>query len=400
MRRLPALLIVLITAGLMAAGFAMSERVRAQDNSMSSPDGRALYRQYCMECHAEDGRGMSGIAPALNNPQYFGHDYLSPYNKKLLMLYQGVDGLSIDRIIQNRETWLATPGNAPAEAEKQQLIENLSYLNHLLNIYQSKEYRLFIGSLDRQRQDFIHRAGMATYHGYLPRHDSYPCSENGIGYTLCLARDSNRLLQAGFTSFNMDIRAYTRLAIVAGRPGTQELWDGQIMPPFSGRLTDAEIDAITDYVMQWDRGDDWNLGALLAVRQFARIPVDYEWYRIYRFSIDSLFAGNPVNGEKIFNGEKRGYSGYRLPCSACHTDASKAPPVEKLWIIAQEQLKLPQFKDYSTTHYIYESLVNPDADIVPGYESVEIPMPAFGEKLAAQDYADIMAYLESFTHSP
>jgi hypothetical protein len=37
--------------------------------------GAELYFTYCAICHGIDGRGRAGIAPALNNPQLFGHDF-------------------------------------------------------------------------------------------------------------------------------------------------------------------------------------------------------------------------------------------------------------------------------------------------------------------------------------
>src|SRR4051794_25951067 len=50
---------------------------------VSIQHGAALYLTYCTACHGLDGRGLAGQAPALNNPQLFGHDFFPQITQQL-----------------------------------------------------------------------------------------------------------------------------------------------------------------------------------------------------------------------------------------------------------------------------------------------------------------------------
>ena len=60
-------------------------------------------------------------------------------------------------------------------------------------------------------------------------------------------------------------------------------------------------------------------------------------------------------------------------------------------------LKDPDYTGAATSAegYLLESIIEPDAYLVPGFNS-QFPMPSnFGKKLHPQDLADIIAYLDT-----
>lgn len=82
-------------------------------------------------------------------------------------------------------------------------------------------------------------------------------------------------------------------------------------------------------------------------------------------------------------------------CILCHEGAgNRAPGLERIASVALERLKDPEYagKASDAEEYLYESLVDPSAYIVEGYEvtgsgGAESPMP--GAKSAIMDLTDI-----------
>ncbi len=88
-------------------------------------------------------------------------------------------------------------------------------------------------------------------------------------------------------------------------------------------------------------------------------------------------AGNPAQGKSVFAS-----SG----CGGCHTfkaagSAGKTGP---------DLDKSLQGKDED---YIRESIVDPNAEIAPGFQ--EGIMPSYGEQLESQEVANLVAFLQS-----
>lgn len=96
---------------------------------------------------------------------------------------------------------------------------------------------------------------------------------------------------------------------------------------------------------------------------------------------DNLPAGDAARGEQIFLAQ---------PCHTCHTDLSVGPvlPGDPPLAIRAATSK----SGYSAELYIYESIVKPNADIVPGFQKDIMPSD-FSEMLTDQELADLIAYL-------
>jgi mono/diheme cytochrome c family protein len=97
--------------------------------------------------------------------------------------------------------------------------------------------------------------------------------------------------------------------------------------------------------------------------------------------------GDPLNGQLLYN-ETYG-------CAVCHQgENAVGPATEGTYTRTEEvRLSLPEFAGYTVTQYLVESIVHPDAYVVPEYANA---MPRFyGDQLTLQELADLVAYLES-----
>jgi hypothetical protein len=132
----------------------------------------------------------------------------------------------------------------------------------------------------------------------------------------------------------------------------------------------------------------------VAVVASAALPVGNDPLASYT-QIEGL-TGDAEHGNALFNGKERVASDVVLGCSSCHTGGSLAPASEKIWDnTVTTRLKLPRFSAYTPEQYIVESIIKPDAYGSAGYV---VAMPHdFGERLLAQELADLVAYLHSLS---
>lgn len=104
--------------------------------------------------------------------------------------------------------------------------------------------------------------------------------------------------------------------------------------------------------------------------------------------------GDSFNGQLLYNGIEMGLDGAALGCIGCH-NVETAPTTEGMYTRVDEiRLLEPQFADYDVTRYFVESILHPQAYIVPGYEAV-VMSANFGLRLDLQQLADLITYLES-----
>ena len=106
---------------------------------------------------------------------------------------------------------------------------------------------------------------------------------------------------------------------------------------------------------------------------------------IEQAAFDALPAGNAANGETVFQGSGG--------CSACHS------LVENQVIVGPSQHgisgRAPTRKPgYSAEAYLYESITNPNAYVVEGFQPNIMPQ-TFKDTLGPQGLADVIAFLET-----
>jgi mono/diheme cytochrome c family protein len=191
------------------------------------------------------------------------------------------------------------------------------------------------------------------------------------------------------------------LATVSGgrpRPSVQFSQYPQRMPTwsqdFGGPLRDDQIGYIVAYVLNWAPA----LANVTPEPTQAIVPVGTD-------ITQQLPAGDPTRGQQVVQ---------TLGCTACHISQGGASPIGPGWLPsadnnnqgvgtrAAQRIKAPDYHGKATTgdQYLFESIVAPDAYIVPG-NATYAPggsslMPKdFATRMTAQDVADVIAYLDT-----
>jgi mono/diheme cytochrome c family protein len=105
--------------------------------------------------------------------------------------------------------------------------------------------------------------------------------------------------------------------------------------------------------------------------------------------VAGLPKGNPDNGAKLF---------MSMGCSGCHGQQKDqrivGPSFYGLW--GRAATRKP---GYGSAEYIYESIVSPNAYVVPGFQAGIMPQ-TFSKQLSPQDMADILAWIQRDHNEP
>jgi mono/diheme cytochrome c family protein len=200
--------------------------------------------------------------------------------------------------------------------------------------------------------------------------------------------NGKRLEAAGFSG---TVEDFVRGTIAAGRPVPSAGAEyPQRMPTwsdrFGGPLRDDQVDALVAFVMNWE---DRALAEATAAPELP--PGEAVGTDIAR----PLPAGDETNGKVLAEGT--------LGCAACHTLSTLGPA----WAgdaatpgIGTRAAARVDEAAYSGTavnaeQYLLESIVSPNAHVVPGFETVAMP-GNFAARLTPQDAADLIAYMLTF----
>ncbi len=108
----------------------------------------------------------------------------------------------------------------------------------------------------------------------------------------------------------------------------------------------------------------------------------------------SATSGNADNGQKLFNSGK----GSAPACSGCHSikpnERLVGPSLAGIGTQAANIVKDPNYKGQAkdAPGYIRESIVNPNAYVVSGYQP-NVMYQNYGKDLSSQEIDDLVAYL-------
>lgn len=331
--------------------------------------GAALYANSCTSCHGPDARGLVGIAPGLNNPVLFGHDFLAGIRLETERLQ------TAQAQIEALNTELSADGTT--DERKAEIEALLAPLTEEFGVNPSDSIAAQLAELETQRTAFTAQIQPAIEKGYDPE-------------TLY-----NRLQYLGWGG---TLEAFIHTTLISGRPTSESYWP-QPMAAWSqtagGPLRDDQIQDLTNYILNFNR--DWTIEDLLAVNQFAVRPGQTSSSAIENpvgTDVAAILAeletvtGDPNNGQTLYNGA--------LACAGCHSAGLVAPKTEETWLaISQgDRLNDPALAGSTPDHYLVESIIVPQAYTVPGFAQA---MPQnFGERLDIQMLADIVAYIKSY----
>lgn len=355
-----------------------------QYEARSIERGAELFAANCSSCHGTDGLGGAGVAPALNNPQLFGHDFIAEIRRELNGLNKQITDLNTEKAnltndLTNLDTELTAEGltderKAEIDAEKVAIAERLA----AIEVELAEPTRLErIAALEAEKQAFTDTVFAATEAGY----------------------DVDKPTRFEVLGWGGTTESFILTTLIHGRPTSISYWPAA-MAPWSqragGPMRDDQLEDLTAYIMNWDKGDAWTIEDLLSVKQFGIVPgtgsaveivpAGNDVATIITGIADAGIVGDPVAGQTLY--ENRG-----IGCSGCHYAGGSGPIYDGLYDrVVNERLTLPQFAGYTVERYLIESIVQPGAYTVEGYAG----MPAnFGERLDLQNIADLVEYMKS-----
>lgn len=330
--------------------------------------GGELFASNCTRCHGPDGHGLTGVAPGLNNPALFGHDFLLDINDEVERL----------TVIQQELTTLPAERDAQAtSSDRREAIESrLAEIAAEFGENPTDAVAARLAELETQRVQRSTQLQGAIDKGYNPENFS----------------------RIQYLGWGGTLEAFLQTTLISGRPTSESYWPNPMVAwsrRAGGPLRDDQIQDLVNYILNWER--QWTVEDLLAVNQFAIRPGTGAGTAQIENPIGTDVAailmqletvvGDPNNGQTIYNGA--------LGCMGCHSNAAVAPLTEETWAAVQgERLQDPLLAAYTPEQYLVESIVNPGAYTVPGY--VQAMPQNFGERLDIQMMADILAYLESY----
>ncbi|MGJ3240233.1 MAG: c-type cytochrome [Anaerolineae bacterium] len=422
--------------------------------------GAELYAANCSSCHGNNGYGIAGRAPALNSPHFFGYNYLATVNNEIASLQRellDITGTSdqigtLELLELRREELLSDIAEASADEARDLLVELLNVeaqlsedreqvaqrieainagepiLDDINPELSSSELATRLEALENnlparlveitdalegedgllaQRDALLAEIDGAILRGYLPRLDAVRAeaeeNNNPLLFTNYITQDSSRLAQI---EFGGSLESYITTTLIHGRPGSGDVWNGNVMVSWSqrggGPLRDDQIGDLVAFIQNWDRGDAWTANDFNAVAQYAILHAPFTGEseggaETVGTDVEEITAnlpeGDPAHGEELYNGTAPLETGTVLGCSGCHTNGAVGPDTVGTWTrTVNQRLTLPEFADYTPEQYLIESIVAPNDYVVPSYSS-GVMNNNYGEQLSAQDLADIIAYL-------
>jgi mono/diheme cytochrome c family protein len=320
--------------------------------------GAYLFNANCSTCHGTDGLGAAGRAPALNSPYLFGHDYLADLNREQV-------GLDRERLAEG------TTAERIAEIDAR-----------LAEIETERVARL------AQLQPAVDAGG-----DYDP---SKPSRLSNLGW-------------------GGSLRSFLLTTLIHGRVNSGQYWPQAMVAwgqTAGGPLRTDQLEDLTNFILNYDKGDAWTVDDALAVRQYPYTVqifdpnVDSNRETIAAPETDPAtldlaaidaelanFQGDPQNGQTLYNGS--------LACAGCHMNAAVAPPTEGTWTRVQnERLADPANAGLTGEQYLAHSILYPNLYASPGAPTGGAypigAMPAnFAGRLTYQELADLVAYLRS-----
>ena len=357
--------------------------------------GAELYASLCAECHGEEGYGQGDRAPGLNNPHLFGFDPVGEYTaaisnatRALVRLNDETDSLLAE---------LTESVDLPSVERQNEILSRIDELELEIDAQQAA-----IEEAIAARADTLSVLDPAVENGLYPQWESVTdidtTAVNEVEAFFSI--NGTRLTQVGWAG---GVHDYVVTTLVHGRPGSVNVWlNSEGMAAWSqtagGPLRDDQIEDLTQYVLNWDKGGAWTIEDFIAVQQYGKPladgslpseppppPVGDDPLKILANLEAEAIEGSEASGELLYDAE--------FGCTDCHRNGASAPDTVGTWTrVLTERLAEPQFAGYSAEQYVVESIVRPGDYVVEGYNSGLMPSN-FGVRMTAQQLADIIAFI-------
>jgi mono/diheme cytochrome c family protein len=346
--------------------------------------GAELYLNNCYSCHAEDGLGLAGYAPALKNPMLFldenpgkvANDQLRALRAERDRLVRAVETYQAD--IVERAELLARRDAAPEGSEERRRIQ--MQLDEV-----DTRIRLFDPTTPQKIDELLPR---------IAEQEAKVEELRAQGWEL---NREPRLKELNWTG---GLEAYLRSTLIAGRPTSGQLWNGNIMQAWGqeagGPLRPDEIENLVAFIINYREEalkltpNDIRQGFKIAGE--GTVAADKE---VLGAGVDIMALD--LSGGDVTAGQQK-YASFG--CAACHSAPGGAaynfaPTAGTYARVQNVRLRLDQFSGYTAEQYLAESILYPSRYIVPGGEAVQMPAN-YADQMDLQDLRDIIAYISTY----
>lgn len=367
-----------------------------QHTGRSIERGAELFASLCAECHGEEGLGSGDRAPALNSPHLFGFDPVAEQTSAITNANRTI--IRLNQLSQGLLAELTNTEDPPSEEHQDEIFAELEVIEGRI-----EEQEAIIEAAIESRAARLDALDTAVGRGLFPQWESVEdiatTGDNEV--EIFFNNNGTRLAQVGWGG---DLHGYIVTTLIHGRPGSLNVWPNSAggMAAWSqtagGPLRQDQIEDITAYILNWDKGGTWTDEDFIAVQQYGKPladgslpseppppPVGDDVDGILRRWAAEGIVGSDVSGADLYENEYK--------CTDCHRAGASAPDTIGTWTrIQTERLTQPQFSGYSGEAYLIESIVRPNDYIIDGYNSGVMPVN-FGIRMTDQHLADIIAFL-------
>jgi mono/diheme cytochrome c family protein len=355
-----------------------------QYHGRSIENGASTFANNCAVCHGVDGKGITGKAPALNNPMLFLKDNPAKVAAAKLSDLQNQQNTlksQIDTYNKNTQDLAAATEAlkkaAPGSADEAALKKQIADLSNQVKNFDLANTQKQLDALTPQVQAAQADLDKLKAQGWDPNRDT-------------------RLTEV---KWGGRLEDYLTSTVISGRPVSAAYWP-QPMPAWGqqagGPMRPDEVQDVVAYIMNFhdmavnltpkDVNQQFKLpsegGAAAANKQVLGTNADPK-----ALAQAGLGGGDAAAGEALYTS---------LGCGpACHLAGAIAPATKGTYTrIINERLKDPANANKTPEEYIAESILKPNAYVAPGFTAGVMPQD-FGNKIDLQDLKNLIAYLET-----
>jgi len=364
-------------------------------HARSVENGADIFMNNCATCHGTDAKGITGRAPALDNPMLFlsenpgkvAQSKLDDLTTQQQQLQTIVDDLK--KLPDDQKKYDALTDDQKKAADGLALKKEIDDFKSATKGYQLDDVTKQLDDVNTKIQDAQTTLKKYTDQGW----------------------ETNRDVRLKEVAWNGSLHDYIYSTVSSGRPVSATYWPGA-MPAWAqsagGQLRPDQVEDVTQYVLNFQDqavtlvpsqvNQQFKNPALLAAKPAGDKPVgasfDYKKFAadfVGGKATDSAgkpITADPAHGQALYTGS--------LGCAGCHGGtAPVCPPVAGTYTrVVNVRMNLDQPKWASPEEYIIESILKPSAYVVPGYNNGVMPQ-TFATQLTRQDLIDITAYLQT-----
>ncbi len=368
----------------------------AQYSGRSIENGAAIFLNNCSTCHSVDGKGTAGKAPALDNPMLF-----LKTNPAMDKQTQITD---LTKKVSDAQAQVKTITDEQAQlAQLKQVLDADTDPNQ-----KQTDQAAYDKSSAQVTRD---QANLAPFQKNVTDLQTQLDQANADLKALVAAGwDPTRTPRLQEVGWGGTLKDYLTDAVSAGRPLSGLYWPAHLAMPswgqaYGGPLRPDQVDDVVAYVLNF-QDQALKLTPKDVNQQFA-VPVEggaagaatpppQAGPTVFKQvpkaadqkvdNLGDLSGGNADAGAQLYQS---------LPCASCHLAGTTGPITKGTYVrVVLQRLKDPQNDEPTADYYLAQSILYPNAYIVPSYQPGIMPQ-TFGDQITLQQLKDLIAYLKT-----